>query len=153
IKGLAIGDSESLHVREHPIPITVDDKVTVLPGGMIQLIFSGSNWDSTIKFESGIDVSLGGTLDVTFANDVPVVAQEGRSFKAFDWTGVTASGQFQLHVPAGSVWDTSKLYTTGELTMLGTSSDIDGDKDVDSADLLTIFANWTGSDYTVKDKT
>jgi hypothetical protein len=127
--------------------------MSVADGGVLQLLLDADPWGSIILFESGIQVQLGGTLELTFTDDTQLDTQFGRTIKIFDWTGVDPEGQFTVAPQLGTAWDTSNLYTTGEVTLLGISSDLDGDKDVDSADMLDFLANWTGSDYPIADKT
>jgi hypothetical protein len=79
------------------------------------MVFEADAWDSTISFAPGIPVVLGGTLELTFAEDVNLASQLGRTFDLFDWTGVTPTGAFAVSGPY--TWDLSKLYTTGEVTL------------------------------------
>ena len=65
---------------------------------------------------TGIPVTLGGTLELTFAADVNLASQVGRTFDLFDWTGVSPSGTFAVSSPYR--WDLSNLYTTGEITLV-----------------------------------
>jgi uncharacterized protein YjbI with pentapeptide repeats len=97
------------------IPITVDEHLTMGPGGTLQMVFEADAWDSTISFAPGIPVTLGGTLELTFADDVNLASQVGRTFDLFDWTGVTPAGAFGISSPYA--WDLSNLYTTGEVTL------------------------------------
>ena len=83
--------------------------------GTLRLMFDADHWDSTISFQPGIPVTLGGTLDLTFADGVDVAAQNGRTIDLFDWTGVTPTGTFTVSSPY--TWNLSKLYTTGEVTL------------------------------------
>ena len=64
---------------------------------------------------AGIPVTLGGTLELTFADDVNLASQLGRTFDLFDWTGVNPTGAFAVSSPYA--WDLSNLYTTGEVTL------------------------------------
>ncbi|MFO0911951.1 MAG: pentapeptide repeat-containing protein [Pirellulales bacterium] len=136
-----------------PIPITVKGEMNTSNGGILKLSFDSDRWDSPMSFEAGIPVQLGGTLEPTFTDDTQLASQSGRTIKAFDWTGVKPQGTFTVHGQPGTAWDTSKLYTAGEVTLLGISSDLNSDKDVDSEDLLDFLTNWTGSDYAAADKT
>ncbi len=43
-------------------------------------------------------------------------AQIGRTFDLFDWTGVNPTGTF--NVVSEYEWDISRLYTTGEVTLV-----------------------------------
>ncbi|MFO0911795.1 MAG: hypothetical protein U0795_02455 [Pirellulales bacterium] len=127
-----------------PIPITVSNQMTVDPGSTLQMVLAGNAWGSKIKSQPGIPVQLGGTLDLTFIENTPLALQSGRTIKVFAWAGVLPQGTFHVASQPGLVWDTSQLYTTGEVTLLGISSDLDADKDVDQADLLDFLASWTG---------
>jgi hypothetical protein len=98
-----------------PLPITVDQHLAMGPGGKLRLVFQADAWDSTISFAPGIPVTLGGTLELTFATDVNLASQIGRTFDLFVWTGVTPTGAFTFSSPYG--WDLSNLYTTGEVTL------------------------------------
>jgi uncharacterized protein YjbI with pentapeptide repeats len=98
-----------------PISITVDQHFMMGPGGTLRMVFEGDAWDSSISFALGIPVTLGGTLELTFADYVNLASQVGRTFDLFDWTGVTPTGAFAISSPY--TWDISKLYTTGEVTL------------------------------------
>jgi uncharacterized protein YjbI with pentapeptide repeats len=99
-----------------PIPITVDEHLTMGPGGTLRMVFEADEWDSTISFMPGIAVTLGGTLELIFADDVNLANQLGRTFDLFDWTGVSPTGTFAVSSPY--TWDLSNLYTMGEVTLL-----------------------------------
>jgi uncharacterized protein YjbI with pentapeptide repeats len=99
-----------------PIPITVDQHLTMGPGGTLRMVFEADAWDSTISFAPGIPVTRGGILELTFAADVNLGSQVGRTFDLFNWTGVTPSGAFAIFRPYA--WDLSNLYTTGQVTLI-----------------------------------
>lgn len=167
IHGLHLDVGETLIVRDDDgldrqisyrskrpaIPITVDEGMSMMNTAAVALRFDADSWGSGISFQPGITVQLGGTLELTFTDDTQLATQSGRTIKAFDWTGVNPQGQFTVAGQPGTTWDTSKLYTTGEVTLLGISSDLNADQDVDSEDLLDFLANWTGSEYPAADKT
>jgi uncharacterized protein YjbI with pentapeptide repeats len=98
-----------------PIPITVDQQFAIGAGGTLRMVFEEDAWDSTISFEAGIPVTLGGTLELTFADDLNRASQVGRTFRLFDWTGIAHSGQFT--VASNYTWNLSSLYSTGEVTL------------------------------------
>jgi uncharacterized protein YjbI with pentapeptide repeats len=98
-----------------PIPITVDQHLVMATGGTLRFVFEADAWDSTISFAPGIPVTLGGTLELTFAEDVNLASQVGRTFDLFDWTGVTPTGAFAVSSPYA--WNLANLYTTGEVTL------------------------------------
>ena len=125
--GLSLGAGQTLVVRDYdgnpavtpagpPIPIHIERQFVVDAGGMLQMIFEADAWDSTISFNSGIPVALGGTLGLDFAQGVDLGSQIGRTFDLFDWTGVTASGALDVASPYS--WDLTQLYTSGDVTML-----------------------------------
>jgi uncharacterized protein YjbI with pentapeptide repeats len=99
-----------------PMSITVDQHFAMGPGGALRMVFEADAWDSTISFARGIQVSLGGTLELTFADDVNLASQVGRTLDLFDWTGVTPTGMFD--VTSDYSWDTTRLYTTGQVTLV-----------------------------------
>ena len=88
--------------------------------GTLRLVFDADPWDSTISFAPGIPVALGGTLELTFAPDVNLATQIGRTIDLFDWTGVTPTGAFTVSSPY--TWNLSNLYTTGEVTLTAVPS-------------------------------
>jgi uncharacterized protein YjbI with pentapeptide repeats len=109
-------DGDSRYEPAHPaIPITVDQHLAMGPGGTLRMVFEADDWDSTISFAPGIPVTLGGTLELTFADDVNLASQLGRTLDLFDWTGVTPTGDFAIF--SSYAWDLSDLYTTGEVTL------------------------------------
>jgi uncharacterized protein YjbI with pentapeptide repeats len=124
IAGLNLGAGQRLVVREHDgtqfdpttIPITVDHHLTMAAGGVLQLLFEEDDWGSTISFQSGIPITLSGTLELTFADGVDLASQVGRTFDLFDWTGVEPTGAFAVSSPF--LWDVTDLYTTGEVTLV-----------------------------------
>ena len=87
---------------------------------------------------------LAGTLKITLTNGFSPTA--GNSFDILDWGSL--SGTFSsLNLPALDpllTWNTSQLYTTGALSVVGPpalfTADFDEDGDVDAADL----AQWQG---------
>ena len=101
------------------IPILVEEAMSIDPAGKLRAVFEDDQWGSTITFEQGIPVTLDGTLDLLFDDDVNPLSLVGTSYKLFDWTGVTPIGDFnQIVYHLGTVWDTTALYTTGEVTLL-----------------------------------
>jgi uncharacterized protein YjbI with pentapeptide repeats len=117
---LAVRDYDGMNYFEvelPPIPIDVDQHFTMTPGGTLRMVFEADAWDSTISFAPGIPVTRGGTLELTFAADVDLATQLGRTLDLFNWTGVSPTGDFAVVSPYH--WDTSKLYTIGEVTLVG----------------------------------
>ncbi len=148
IASLSLMDGEKLLIRDYdgnpatsppvaPISIHVQDHFSISGNGTLFMIFEADEWNSTISFDPGIPVTLGGILDLNFKEDVNITSQIGRTLDLFDWTGVSPTGAFTVESPY--TWDLTDLYTTGEVTLLSASSlpgDFDSDGDVDGRDLL-----------------
>jgi T5SS/PEP-CTERM-associated repeat protein len=98
------------------------------------------------------DISLGGELQVALQAFSPI---SGTSFDILDWTG-TRTGTFAtLSLPtlAGPLaWNTSQLYTTGVLSVVGAvlAGDYNEDGIVDAADYV-VWRNGLGTTYTQSD--
>jgi uncharacterized protein YjbI with pentapeptide repeats len=106
-----------------PFPITVDQYFTMDPTGTLRVLLDASPWGSPIQFHPTIfyptiPVDLGsGTLDLEFAPGTEASVQIGRTIHLFDWAGVSPTGTF--NVESSFSWDLSQLYTTGDVTLLG----------------------------------
>jgi uncharacterized protein YjbI with pentapeptide repeats len=129
IQGLTLVSTNSalstLFVRNYggkiPTPIPVQQNMTLTPSASLVLDFDASPWGSTISFDSSIPVTLGGYLELDLATEVNAAGLLGDTFRVFDWTGVNTSGQFASitsDVPTDYSWDTSQLYTTGNVTLV-----------------------------------
>ncbi len=127
VAGLDLTGGQSLLVRNYhgnpfefppigPLPIVIDQHLTMDASGVLKLVFDTDVWDSEISFAPGIPVTLGGTLELDFAAGTDVDAQIGRTFQIFDWTGVAPAGAFGVSSAYG--WDLSKLYTSGQVTLV-----------------------------------
>jgi uncharacterized protein YjbI with pentapeptide repeats len=159
VGGLDLTSGASLVVRDYdgnpangPAPIFVYQHAAMDSTGLLRLEFDADQWDSTISFDPGIPVALGGTLELTFAADVNLATQIGRTIDLFDWTGVTPTGAFTISSPY--TWDLSQLYTTGEVTLTAVSGLVPGDFNqdgiVDAAD-YTVWRDGLGSIYAQAD--
>ena len=90
-------------------------------------------------------LGLGGTLNVTLIDGFHPAA--GNTFDLLDWS--TRSGTFaSINLPglAGLAWNTSQLYTTGEISLAaaGLTGDYNGNGIVDAAD-YTVWRDTLGS--------
>jgi uncharacterized protein YjbI with pentapeptide repeats len=122
--GTVLGTTEALELFVHdyrgaePIPIHVLGQVN---RALIQLELGSGSWGSTISFAPGISVYIDNSeLDVGFEDGVDPAPLVGRTWQIFDWTGVSPVGQFDFNSynPHGYVWDTSRLYTDGTVTLI-----------------------------------
>jgi uncharacterized protein YjbI with pentapeptide repeats len=123
VDGLDLSGGEQLIVRNYrgspdgdSIPITIYHRMTMGEIGTLTAVLDDKEWGSTIAFQPGIPVTLGGTLELSFAPDVDLPSQVGRSIRLFNWSGVTPTGTFALK--SQYMWDVSHVYTTGEVTLL-----------------------------------
>jgi uncharacterized protein YjbI with pentapeptide repeats len=145
IHGLDLAGTRSLIVRNYDgdrfanmIPIVVEQRLNMDATSTLRMLFEASAWGSTISFTPNIPVVFGGTLELDFAAGVNVDSQNGRTIRIFDWTGVTPIGTFN-NLVSPYEWDLSKLYTTGEVTLLpvpGLLGDFNNDGLVDAADYV-----------------
>lgn len=154
IHGLTLNEGEKLRIRDHQgrpsfvpgqrdpaIGITIEQQLSMAGDASIELIVGDDDWGSVISFEPGADVRLAGTLELIFADGVNVSAQTGRTLQLFDWTNVSPNGRFAIASPY--TWDLSRLYTTGEATLLSViAGDLNADDRVDGADAGILFSNW-----------
>jgi hypothetical protein len=129
IEGVDLNANEKLVVRNYhgdatrelaPIPIAVNEHMAVDAGGVLQMRLDADQWESTMSFEHGIGVDLHGSLELIFAADVDPASQIGRRFDLFDWWGADRVGTFQIVSPY--LWDLSRLYSSGEITLLSASA-------------------------------
>ena len=146
IVGLSLAAGASLVVRDydgnpaaHPtptgtLPIVVEQHLAMDATGTLRLVFDAVPWDSTISFALSISVARGGVLELAFAPGVDVAAQRGRTIDLFNWTGIHPTGAFTVASPYP--WVLTKLYTTGEITLLP-SADFNCDSHVEGADLAS----------------
>jgi hypothetical protein len=125
-----------VHVRQtprSPIAISILGGFKMDDDSSLKFVLEADPWDSLISFEPGIPVQLGGALELTFADDVDVATQVGRTLHIFDWTGVSPTGKFQVTAPLA--WDLSNLYTTGEVRLIGIPGDFNSDSQLSAADI------------------
>jgi uncharacterized protein YjbI with pentapeptide repeats len=157
VNGLDLDAGRLLIVRDYdgdsryepaqpPIPITVDQHLAMGPGGTLRMVFEADAWNSTISFAPGTPVTLGGTLELTFAPEVNLAGEIGRTIDVFHWTGVSPIGAFM--VSSSYTWDLSKLYTTGDVTLLDVPGlfkvgDFDRDGQLTAADIQAMLSALT----------
>jgi hypothetical protein len=81
--------------------------------------FHHENWESTISLAGGFVPGLGGTLDLQFAEGVDPRLYIGTTFYLFNWNGQLPAGAHfdQITSLPGFLWDTSQLYSTGNVTL------------------------------------
>jgi uncharacterized protein YjbI with pentapeptide repeats len=162
IAGLHLSAGEQLVIRDFdgipfavpiiaPIPIAVEQNFDMGADGTLRLLLEADAWDSTISFAPGTPVTLGGTMELTFAAGMSLAGQVGRTFDLFDWTGVNPTGAFAVVSPY--TWNLANLYTTGEVTLLaipGLAGDFNSDGAVDAADYVA-WRHGLGTIYTQGD--
>ncbi len=130
VNGLNIAAGDSFIIRNHvgdaargiaPVGIKVQNGLTLSSSadasGELALVLSGTKaWNSTISFVKNAVVNLNGKLALGFEAGTITDDLIGKTYKLFDWTGASRTGSFGI---AGDyLWDTSKLYSTGEVSLL-----------------------------------
>lgn len=122
VRGLDLGDGITMCIRDYggDTPITIEQGVVMAPAAVLKMIFDDDLWPSTIGFDDdGSDALLDGTLMLTLGDGADPHALLGTTFDLFDWDHVTRSGAFDVRTLPWMTWDTSDLYTTGEVTLVG----------------------------------
>ena len=99
-----------------PIAVHVQNAMAMDASGVLDLVFDENAWNSTISFDAGIDVTLGGILKLEFEDGTDISSLVGTTFHVFDWTGVKPEGKF--NVESDYAWNLDALYTTGEITLV-----------------------------------
>ena len=129
IKGLQLDSTNpTLTVRNYiapagdsPIPIHILQGMNMHSNATLQFQLDGNAWGSTISFDAGIPVTLGGNLALGFAPGVNPMSLVDNPVQLFDWTNVSPSGQFNpivSNLPTRYSWNTSALYTLGQVDLL-----------------------------------
>ena len=119
IAGLVLLPDEELIIRNYPLAITVSELATFTPTGILQFELH-PDWTSQIQLDPGLTPSLGGILDLEFADGVDPSTLLGRTFHLFAWSDTLLSdNQFSaLTSTPNLTWDHTHLYTTGEVTLV-----------------------------------
>jgi uncharacterized protein YjbI with pentapeptide repeats len=124
IRGLNLNATNpTLVVRNYAgnVPIHIQQGMTMTQGSSLVLAFDGNPWGSTISFDPGIPVTLGGNLELGVGPGVNPATLIGQSIQVFNWSGVTPSGQFNFvnDVAGTCLFDVSQLYNSGNINVLG----------------------------------
>jgi uncharacterized protein YjbI with pentapeptide repeats len=105
------------------IPVRVVEKWLLDSQAWLNFSLDDQPWKSTITFEPGITVALRGELALSPADGLDPKSLVGKTYKLFDWSGVSPSGTFSTitdNIYGSSYYrlDTSRLYTAGEISFL-----------------------------------
>jgi len=128
------------------IPIHILQGMSMYPWSSLVFQFDGNPWGSTISFDAGIPITLGGNIELGLApgtNPATLVAQ---NVQLFDWTGVSP-GQFAQIVsdlPTRFLWNTSALYTLGQVGLTLSATPINGQWANNGSANWSGMANWSG---------
>lgn len=118
IQGLSLGNDDRLVVRDHALPVTIEQSMSLEESATLQIIVSDPDWTSTIHFADDVILNLAGTLTLSVDPNANARDLVGVTFQIFDFDGRAATKRFnQIHFDKGTDWDTSNLYTTGEVTL------------------------------------
>jgi hypothetical protein len=109
---LSLSDLRGTHIRAQQMASaasttsTIESTMTLDPTATLQMVFEDDDWGSTISFEPGIDVSLDGTLELTFANGTRPADLVGTTLDLFDWDGAVVTGEFaEVVAERDAQWD------------------------------------------------
>ena len=120
IRSLNLRDGEALTIRNDEMPIRVSDRFEMADTSIFEIKLDAAEWGSTITVGEDVSTQLGGTLLLQIADAIRFEELVGRNFDLFDWASTPHSdGGFDaIHVPPGTQWDLSQLYTTGEVSLI-----------------------------------
>jgi hypothetical protein len=122
IRGLNLTNNALLEVRNYDggIAITVEDGMLLDSSSDVSILLDQATWGSTITLAGGFTPELAGTLWLDTVSGVDPSLLVGRTFDLFDWNGQLLPGDHfdEILCDYGWVWDTGKLYTTGEVTLV-----------------------------------
>jgi hypothetical protein len=118
IQALKLAASETLTIRNNSIPISVTGSAAAARTSTLEFILN-ANWTSTIHFATGVNPALKGTLDLDIDPATNPAALIGQSFHLFAWNRTIPPGHrfSALDTDPGFIWDLSRLYTTGTVTL------------------------------------
>ena len=107
-------------MRDHAIPVVVESLFSLSHGSVLELELSDSQWTSTVRLGTDVIPRLNGTLRIAFAANTLPQHLVGSTYRLFDWQSrLDPKSRFAvIEVPAGSRWDLSRLYDTGEVAFL-----------------------------------
>jgi hypothetical protein len=122
-----------------PAQITFGGKMTLAPTSTLSIELGGntigSQYDSLFVTNQ---LSLAGTLAVSFINPGAYLPAAGDSFTILHWASIVGAFSSQLlpSLPGGLTWDASQLYTSGKLSIAGLFGDYNLNGTVDAADYV-----------------
>jgi len=142
IADFSLRSGESLVVRNYRFGVQVMSPVTIEDGASVIIELDADPWKLTVNFDLFYPVRLGGTLALNFQKNASPASQVGHTLQLFDWTGTGVSPTGVFTVSSLYDWDLSRLYTTGQVTLLA-AGDVyagysNGDGKVDATDFGTL---------------
>jgi len=148
VDGLVLGPQQVMNIRDivdhNPDPINILQALTLDPDSTLRMVFHHDTWGSTITFEPGTSVTLGGTLDLVIDSSLDPLELVGTDMQLFDWDGVVPQGVFDAitGTPGPNMfWDLSQLYTQGIISAMHLG-DLNQDRFIGVEDLNLVLANW-----------
>jgi hypothetical protein len=139
--GFSLADGNVLCIRDYkpyrqgdPIdmPINLESTLFMQDNSVLKMIFEDNQWGSKITMGTWMSKdgpiymlpTFNGTLELNIASTFdPAQLIPSLTLDLFDWTGTLPdSSRFDsivsIGLPDGFSWDTSDLYTTGEITLV-----------------------------------
>ena len=122
--------------------VHVKNEFVVADGGVLEIVESDMFPTPRLILDKGVTPRLGGTFRLLSGPPRRTFAQ-GATIDLFDWPGPLEPGnEFSVvELPAGTLWDLSDLYVTGEITLnaFGSQGDFDVNGLLDAADLAILI--------------
>jgi hypothetical protein len=125
--------TSQLVIRNHPLPIQVVDALELSAESVLAFQLDEQAWTATLHIGDGVTPELGGTLRLSVAEGTLLGTLLDQPLPLFDWNDrLPAEQRFeQIASLPGLVWDTSRLYTTGEVVLAAIQPTVLGDVDLD----------------------
>ncbi len=145
IDGLDLEAAERLVVRDHEIGTVVITSMNLAETSTLELRFADAIWNSTIRLTPGVTPNLGGTVALHLSSTADIDAMVNATFSVFDWDRQLPPGERFDRVGSqpGVLWDTSELYTAGNVRLLEVAALLAGDANrdlmIDQQDLVQVL--------------
>ena len=150
LHGVDIRAGERLTFKPRAVAV-IEDSFEIAESGVLELSLLGRTGElccepegTRLNLAEGVTVEIGGTLHIV-AEGLPYI-DEGWAFRLFDWSeSLELTDRFEsVELPAGA-WDVSRLYTSGEVTLVTEYAsyehlgdlNVDGQQDAEDLDRLS----------------
>ena len=84
VNGLDLAETQRLVVRDHELPLRVEQSMALTDFATLELRFEDATWRSTVMVQTGVNPGLGGTLALHMDPEANIHDLVGLTFKLFD---------------------------------------------------------------------